>query len=148
MFVFFFLMLRRPPRSTRTDTLFPYTTLFRSDLEIGRRDTAAAVDEREFERLAFRQAGEARLLDRRDVHEDILAAIVANDEAEAFLAVEEFNNALAFADNLRGHAATASAAKTTTASSAAGTAAAIATATATATAAASVPVTTPAAAAK
>src|SRR3546814_9881689 len=27
---FFFLMLRRPPRSTRTDTLVPYTTLFRS----------------------------------------------------------------------------------------------------------------------
>src|SRR3546814_11212033 len=31
-FVFFFLMIRRPPRSTRTDTLFPYTTLFRSHL--------------------------------------------------------------------------------------------------------------------
>src|SRR3546814_20130022 len=30
MSVFFFLMIRRPPRSTRTDTLFPYTTLFRS----------------------------------------------------------------------------------------------------------------------
>src|SRR3546814_7923403 len=29
-FCFFFLMIRRPPRSTRTDTLFPYTTLFRS----------------------------------------------------------------------------------------------------------------------
>src|SRR3546814_20594108 len=29
-FVFFFFMIRRPPRSTRTDTLFPYTTLFRS----------------------------------------------------------------------------------------------------------------------
>src|SRR3546814_4015295 len=28
---FFFLMIRRPPRSTRTDTLLPYTTLFRSD---------------------------------------------------------------------------------------------------------------------
>src|SRR3546814_14010735 len=28
--IFFFLMIRRPPRSTRTDTLFPYTTLFRS----------------------------------------------------------------------------------------------------------------------
>src|SRR3546814_18068534 len=28
--VFFFLMIRRPPRSTRTDTLFPYTTLCRS----------------------------------------------------------------------------------------------------------------------
>src|SRR3546814_6753114 len=29
----FFLMIRRPPRSTRTDTLFPYTTLFRSSHE-------------------------------------------------------------------------------------------------------------------
>src|SRR3546814_19144369 len=29
----FFLMIRRPPRSTRTDTLFPYTTLFRSQPE-------------------------------------------------------------------------------------------------------------------
>src|SRR3546814_12580573 len=29
-YLFFFLMIRRPPRSTRTDTLFPYTTLFRS----------------------------------------------------------------------------------------------------------------------
>src|SRR3546814_9789308 len=33
---FFFLMIRRPPRSTRTDTLFPYTTLFRSGPEPGR----------------------------------------------------------------------------------------------------------------
>src|SRR3546814_13673404 len=32
----FFLMIRRPPRSTRTDPLFPYTTLFRSRLR--RRD--------------------------------------------------------------------------------------------------------------
>src|SRR3546814_12648115 len=31
--LFFFLMIRRPPRSTRTDTLFPYTTLFRSLLQ-------------------------------------------------------------------------------------------------------------------
>src|SRR3546814_11940914 len=31
MLVVFFLIIRRPPRSTRTDTLFPYTTLFRSD---------------------------------------------------------------------------------------------------------------------
>src|SRR3546814_10824776 len=30
IYIFFFLMIRRPPRSTRTDTLFPYTTLFRS----------------------------------------------------------------------------------------------------------------------
>src|SRR3546814_7661083 len=37
--LFFFLMIRRPPRSTRTDTLFPYTTLFRS---AGRNDRQAA----------------------------------------------------------------------------------------------------------
>src|SRR3546814_19356146 len=30
----FFLMIRRPPRSTRTDTLFPYTTLFRSQVGV------------------------------------------------------------------------------------------------------------------
>src|SRR3546814_2445989 len=40
-------MIRRPPRSTRTDTLFPYTTLFRSDYD-ERRDipasTRAALD--------------------------------------------------------------------------------------------------------
>src|SRR3546814_13831110 len=30
MFFHFFFMIRRPPRSTRTDTLFPYTTLLRS----------------------------------------------------------------------------------------------------------------------
>src|SRR3546814_11550297 len=34
--IFFFLMIRRPPRSTRTDTLFPYTTLFRSSESIRR----------------------------------------------------------------------------------------------------------------
>src|SRR3546814_15095497 len=31
--IVFFLMIRRPPRSTRTDTLFPYTTLFRSGMK-------------------------------------------------------------------------------------------------------------------
>src|SRR3546814_13713710 len=35
---FFFLMIRRPPRSTRTDTLFPYTTLFRSQARWRRLD--------------------------------------------------------------------------------------------------------------
>src|SRR3546814_12038798 len=31
LLIIFFIMIRRPPRSTRTDTLFPYTTLFRSN---------------------------------------------------------------------------------------------------------------------
>src|SRR3546814_5546489 len=43
--IFFFLMIRRPPRSTRTDTLFPYTTLFRSAFvgECGECDHTALV---------------------------------------------------------------------------------------------------------
>src|SRR3546814_1623641 len=49
---FFFLMIRRPPRSTRTDTLFPYTTLFRS---LGRRR----------DRFGDRKAGPYRLCGRR-----------------------------------------------------------------------------------
>src|SRR3546814_17769424 len=36
VFVFFFYMVRRPPGSTRTDTLFPYTPLFRSSAMVGR----------------------------------------------------------------------------------------------------------------
>src|SRR3546814_9808082 len=35
-------MIRRPPRSTRTDTLFPYTTLFRSDIILAARDQPRA----------------------------------------------------------------------------------------------------------
>src|SRR3546814_10034348 len=45
--VFFFLMIRRPPRSTRTDTLFPYTTLFRSAADwkgMGEGDCRAAAE--------------------------------------------------------------------------------------------------------
>src|SRR3546814_14216799 len=40
---FFLLMIRRPPRATRPDTLFPYTTLFRSVLHL--RGRAVAPDE-------------------------------------------------------------------------------------------------------
>src|SRR3546814_12315557 len=41
--MFFLLMIRRPPRSTRTDTLFPYTTLFRSRRSRSDDRRAAAV---------------------------------------------------------------------------------------------------------
>src|SRR3546814_12780336 len=45
-FFCFFLMKRRPPRSTRTDTLLPYTTLFRSQIFFGhRRDQFRAAPE-------------------------------------------------------------------------------------------------------
>src|SRR3546814_5280943 len=56
----FFLMIRRPPRSTRTDTLFPYTTLFRSVRLVGRCvDEIHAASAQSFgKRLGhFRQTG-------------------------------------------------------------------------------------------
>jgi hypothetical protein len=67
--------------------------------------------------------------------EHVLSTIVADDETEALLRVEEFDDALALADDLRGHSATSAAAAA--AEAAATAAAAIATATAAATVAAS-----------
>src|SRR3546814_9367211 len=46
MSILFFLMIRRPPRSTRTDTLFPYTTLFRSVEDIYARFTSLVAKSR------------------------------------------------------------------------------------------------------
>src|SRR3546814_2814501 len=60
--MFFFLMIRRPPRSTRTDTLFPHTTLFRSQL-LSRR----AEQGRYRPRLPYRQlVGQTALVERDD----------------------------------------------------------------------------------
>src|SRR3546814_10796132 len=70
--MFFFLMIRRPPRSTRTDTLFPYTTLFRSK-----------------GRTSGREAQEGHRLGRG--HDDRLAAHRFEN-----LAVEDDIRALAF----------------------------------------------------
>src|SRR3546814_8801821 len=44
-------MRRRPPRSTRTDTLFPYTTLFRSQRRIAQRERAALADAEQVDRV-------------------------------------------------------------------------------------------------
>src|SRR3546814_21155625 len=93
LFVVFFLMIRRPPRSTRTDTLFPYTTLFRSVRALRRpfeviRDEDrkllgpihAAVDRQAPCRLpvllvAADRAKVRRALKRRDVAHEIIAVI-------------------------------------------------------------------------
>src|SRR3546814_7834445 len=56
-------MIRRPPRSTRTDTLFPYTTLFRSPLR------------------KFDQDGVDRLLLRQHHAIDRIGAVLARGEA-------------------------------------------------------------------
>src|SRR3546814_13571339 len=52
-------MIRRPPRSTRTDTLFPYTTLFRSDLPLRRPRHRADADLPERRALDARRRGAA-----------------------------------------------------------------------------------------
>src|SRR3546814_10713161 len=62
MYCYFFLRIRRPPRSTRTDTLFPYTTLFRSlvrKIGIARLHAVPAFPhERHFQKLfKVQQAG-------------------------------------------------------------------------------------------
>jgi hypothetical protein len=63
--------------------------------------------------------------------EHVLTAVIANDEAKTLLRIEEFDDALAFANDLRGHSATAAG---TAAAKTAATAAAEATATAAASA--------------
>src|SRR3546814_13400744 len=72
--LFFFLMIRRPPRSTRTDTLFPYTTLFRSQLQVnlaGRHSAQAALEQSLTELAATRET----LLMRKGEEEDKAAEL-------------------------------------------------------------------------
>src|SRR3546814_985590 len=72
---FFFLMIRRPPRSTRTDTLFPYTTLFRSQCPVGRPRDRRRVGDRLWHRhwcaaaVHDARAGHGAL--RRRLHGDV-----------------------------------------------------------------------------
>src|SRR3546814_6783250 len=59
----FLLMIRRPPRSTRTDTLFPYTTLFRSSYETpGQTGLSHALEHMMFKGSAKVGPGEASLI--------------------------------------------------------------------------------------
>src|SRR3546814_18825800 len=54
LFFFFFLMIPRPPRSTRTDTLFPYTTLVRSfDVTVAEEHPTLASLQRDFDDLSW-----------------------------------------------------------------------------------------------
>src|SRR3546814_20678026 len=75
-------MYRRPPRSTRTDTLFPYTTLFRSVLAEDRQ----FVGDRELGRLAgLRGLFEIRRALWRRLRRDLVRGRLAGDEADVFL---------------------------------------------------------------
>src|SRR3546814_13041824 len=93
--MFFFLMIQRPPRSTRTDTLFPYTTLFRSaaappDLKHRAQalaDEAQAARESEAAAVAALREGEqgAQVADRKlaDANEALSVAREARAGAAA-----------------------------------------------------------------
>src|SRR3546814_12997983 len=65
---FFFLSIRRPPRSTRTDTLFPYTTLFRSRARIG-----LELDDAQ---RAVARLGAAELIEFQPIADHVLAAVI------------------------------------------------------------------------
>src|SRR3546814_9218829 len=92
-------MIRRPPRSTRTDTLFPYTTLFRSNLRLDFLDArgdafllAGAVDDGgvfllDLDLLGGAEIGQRGLLDRQaELLGDHRAAGEDGDVLEHFLA--------------------------------------------------------------
>src|SRR3546814_5542990 len=86
----FFLMIRRPPRTTRTDTLFPYTTLFRSVHlarafeQFGERIPAERERGRKPDRRpqriappdAFRKRQHAGLVDRSEEHTSELESLM------------------------------------------------------------------------
>src|SRR3546814_11901626 len=81
--LFFCLMIRRPPRSTRTDTLFPDTTLFRS---IGARWAASRLTAGEGEFLGLpRPEADHRLLEGRAIVEQAIGRAVDGFVAPAWL---------------------------------------------------------------
>src|SRR3546814_11889053 len=68
MFVYmscFCLMIRRPPRSTLTDTLFPYTTLFRSMTQLGRLNAQAEAGNVAAEKELMKQMDRLRQRDQQ-----------------------------------------------------------------------------------
>src|SRR3546814_5866234 len=90
--LFFFLMRRRPPRSTRTDTLFPYTTLFRSLVLLPACAEDESVAQRDRRMLA---ADMAALAPQRPGTVDLYAIGFAGDSTE-----DVFRNEVDYLDTL------------------------------------------------
>src|SRR3546814_6711440 len=72
---FFFLMIRRPPRSTRTDTLFPYTTLFRSGAQ-----TLALIVKTDVQGSQEALVSSLTKLSTEEVRVDVVHAAVRSEE--------------------------------------------------------------------
>src|SRR3546814_12074373 len=90
-------MIRRPPRFTRTDTLFPYTTLFRSAIELP--DVNPVMEDIDLADIARRAAG--LLAVKASDHQ---IRIEAPNADETLPAVGEFRRALQIMVNLIGNA--------------------------------------------
>src|SRR3546814_1296800 len=102
-------MRRRQPRSKRTDTLFPYTTLFRSlarvDVDVGRQHRVFGADARcPFRDLDARQLAKGHLRAAGHGHQDLVAdtvrivsqlARIAHDRAESLAALKDGGDDLA-----------------------------------------------------
>src|SRR3546814_6581875 len=73
-------MIRRPPRSTRTDTLFPYTTLFRSPDRLFEREQPLLVLEDEVVGVTIvgigRTRADLRILQRSEEHTSELQSLM------------------------------------------------------------------------
>src|SRR3546814_20429244 len=81
-------MIRRPPRSTRTDTLFPYTTLFRS-IGVGDQRRAHIIAGRgQPQRLAAGDEPAALLLGQLDIMAVLLELLFARPPADLGIGVE------------------------------------------------------------
>ena len=87
-----------------------YGNNFANNHEVAGRNLAATVNQGEFQALTFGQTFQPGAFNRADVDEHVFAAIFALHKAKTLLGVEEFHNALALANDLRGHAAASTAA--------------------------------------
>src|SRR3546814_6254574 len=88
-------MIRRPPRSTRTDTLFPYTTLFRSAILEPDAHPVLIFDQLGFEAcfVAVRQQlAQARLHGRSEEHTSELQSLMRISYAVFCLKKKKTNN--------------------------------------------------------
>src|SRR3546814_16794362 len=96
-FLFFFLMIRRPPRSTRTDTLFPYTTLFRSRkfflLTVKTRPTSRQISSVLISKGNLPVSDSARLRQlRSEEHTSELQSLMRNSYAVFCLKKKKYKN--------------------------------------------------------
>src|SRR3546814_7313582 len=93
--IFFFLMIRRPPRSTRTDTLFPYTTLFRSVVAVARHKDHAGHEALEGV-AAHEEGGAVTLLQVQHADRDLVQVLDRDlEQLVARIVLEDVQQGLA-----------------------------------------------------